>query len=315
MILFSKTTAASSLTCGQSSLKRNPLKTSFAKIFMAEKIINGTKLAEKIKSEVALEIKELNFKPKLSLILVGNDPASQIYVKKKHSACEEVGIISDQHFFSENVSEQEIIDLIEELNKDNSVSGILVQLPLPKQINAWKIMELISPSKDVDGFHPINAGKTLIGQESFKPATPLGVIKILESIKIKLEGKHAVIVGTSNIVGKPLGLMLLNKKCTVSYCNKFTSNLKEHTKQADILISAVGKPKLITKDMIKKNAIVIDVGTTKLDSGKLSGDVDFDEAKKIASFITPVPGGVGPLTVACLMQNTLKAEKMKKILK
>jgi len=293
----------------------NSLKPLLAIIFMEAQIIDGKKLAIKIKAKVQKEIKEKNLKPKLSLILIGNDPASLVYVKKKHEACEEVGIISDQHFFAENIPEQKIIDLIEELNKDSSVSGILVQLPLPKQIDVKKIVNLIAPEKDVDGFHPLNIGKSQINENSFLPATPLGVIRILEEIKADLTGKNIVLVGASNIVGKPLGIILLNKNATITYCNKFTLNLKSHTKNADILISAVGKPKLITKDMVKKNAIVIDVGTTKLESGKLAGDIDFDEVKKIVSFITPVPGGVGPMTVACLMENTLKAEKMRKGIK
>jgi methylenetetrahydrofolate dehydrogenase (NADP+)/methenyltetrahydrofolate cyclohydrolase len=279
---------------------------------MPVKVFDGKKLAEKIKFTVKQEIQKKELKPKLSLILAGNDPASQIYVKRKHEACEEVGIISDQHFFPEKVKEKEITDLIQVLNKNPEVSGILVQLPLPEQINVKKVINLISPEKDVDGFHPINVGKASIGQEGFLPATPLGILRLLEEEKITLQGKNIVIVGASNIVGKPLGLMLLNKNATITYCNKFTKDLKEFTKKADILISAVGKPKLITKEMVKKGAIVIDVGTTRLESGKLAGDVDFEEVKKIASFITPVPGGVGPLTVACLMENTLKAERIKK---
>lgn len=279
---------------------------------MTATLIDGKKTADKLKAEVKQKIQKTGLKPKLSLILVGNDPASQVYVKKKHEACEEIGIISDQHFFPESIKEQEILDLIEELNKDETVSGILVQLPLPEQINVKKIVNLISPEKDVDGFHPLNLGKSELDEEAFKPCTPLGVMKLLESINVSLQGKNVVIIGTSNIVGKPLGIMMLNKNATVTYCNKFTENLKEHTKKADILISAVGKPKLITKDMIKKNAVIIDIGTTKLENGKLVGDVDFEEAKKIASFITPVPGGVGPMTVACLMENTFKAEERKK---
>jgi methylenetetrahydrofolate dehydrogenase (NADP+)/methenyltetrahydrofolate cyclohydrolase len=277
---------------------------------MTATLLEGKKLAEKIKTKVKNEIKETGLKPKLSLILVGNDPASQVYVRKKHEACSEVGIISDKHFFTENVREEEITDLIETLNKDASVSGILVQLPLPKQINVKKIVNLISPEKDVDGFHPLNVGKTELNQDSFKPCTPLGIMKLLESAKIELSGKNVVIVGTSNIVGKPLGIMLLNRNATVIYCNKFTNNLKDFTRKADILIVAVGKPKLITKDMVKKNAVVIDVGINRTENG-IVGDVDFNEVKKVASFITPVPGGVGPLTVACLMENTLKAEKLK----
>ena len=282
---------------------------------MAAELIDGKKLAEKIKAKVKQEIKEKNLKPKLSLILIGDNPASQIYVRKKHEACLETGIISDQHFFAEKTPEKEITDLIELLNKDESVSGILVQLPLPEQINVKKIVNLIAPEKDVDGFHPINIGKSALNQNSFEPCTPLGIMKLLEEYSINPEGKNCVIVGTSNIVGKPLGLMLLNKNATVTYCNKFTEDLKEHTKKADILISAVGKPKLISKDMIKKNAVIIDVGTNRLENGKTVGDIDFEEAKKTASFITPVPGGVGPMTVACLMENTLKAEKKKKGIK
>jgi len=279
---------------------------------MTAKIIDGTKLAEQIKSRVQKEIKETGLKPKLSVILIGNDSASQIYVKKKHDACQETGIISDQHFFTEKAKETEITDLIETLNKDKTVSGILVQVPLPKHFNEQKIMNLISPEKDVDGFHPINQGKNVLGQDCFMPATPLGIMRILESINIDLQGKNIVLIGASNIVGKPLGLMLLNKNATITYCNKFTQNLKDFTVKADILIVAVGKPKLITKNMVKKNAVVIDVGINRLENGKVVGDVDFDKVKEITSFITPVPKGVGPMTVACLMENTLKAEKQRR---
>ncbi len=282
---------------------------------MTVTLINGKKIAEKLKAELKQKIQKTGLKPKLSLILVGNDPASQVYVRKKHEACNEIGIISDQHFFPENIKEQEILDLIEKLNKDPLVSGILVQLPLPKQINVKKVVNLISPEKDVDGFHPLNIGKSELNEQSFKPCTPLGIMKLLESVKIPLQGKNVVIVGASNIVGKPLGIMLLNKNATITYCNKYTKDLKKHTKEADILIVAVGKPKLITKDMIKKNSIIIDVGTNRLENGKLVGDVDFEEAKKIALFITPVPGGVGPMTVTCLLENTFIAEKIKQGIK
>ncbi len=280
---------------------------------MVATIIDGKKLAKKIKEQVKKEIEEKGLRAKLSLILAGKDEASKVYVRRKHNACEEVGILSDHRFFDERVSEQRLLEEIRKLNTDDSVSGILVQLPLPGQIDVKKVLNIIAPEKDVDGFHPINVGKSSMKQkEGFLPCTPLGILKMLESLKVEIEGKNVVLVGASNIVGKPLGIMLLNQNATITYCNKYTKNLKEHTKKADILIVAVGKPKLITKDMVKEGVIVIDIGMNRTPDGKLVGDVDFDEVKKIALAITPVPGGVGPMTVACLMENTLKAEKQRK---
>lgn len=277
---------------------------------MQAKILYGKEIAdpilEKVKQEVA-KMKKKGVTPKLVVIQVGDDPASTIYVNKKHDTCIELGMLSEIKRFPESMAYEDLIEEIEKLNKDKKVHGILVQLPLPEHLNHKKVLETVSIEKDVDGLHPYNHGRNLLGKEGFKPATPRGIITILEATNEELEGKHAVVIGRSNIVGKPTAIMLLNKDCTVTICHSKTKNLADITKQADILVSAVGKPGFVKGNMVKNGAIVIDVGITRLESGKLAGDMDFEEVSKKASWITPVPKGVGPVTIASLMENTLKA--------
>ncbi len=277
---------------------------------MVAQVISGNSLATKIKGEIATQI-SLNLAqgkraPGLAVILVGADPASQVYVGSKRKSCAELGIESKSYDLPENTSEQVLLDLIEQLNQDETVDGILVQLPLPKQIDSTKVIEAIRPDKDVDGFHPYNVGRLCQRIPTLRACTPYGVMKLLETTGVSLYGKHAVIVGASNIVGRPMALELLLGGCTVTVTHRFTQDLESHIRQADILVVAVGKPKFIPGDWVKEGAIVIDVGINRLD-GKLVGDVDYDVASQKASFITPVPGGVGPMTVAMLMQNTLQA--------
>lgn len=277
---------------------------------MSAQVISGNSLATKIKGEIAAQI-SLNLAqgkraPGLAVILVGADPASQVYVGSKRKSCAEVGIESKSYDLPENTSEQALLDLIEKLNQDETVDGILVQLPLPKQIDSTKVIEAIRPDKDVDGFHPYNVGRLCQRIPTLRACTPYGVMKLLETTGVNLYGKHAVIVGASNIVGRPMALELLLGGCTVTVTHRFTQDLESHIRQADILVVAVGKPKFIPGDWVKEGAIVIDVGINRLE-GKLVGDVDYDVASQKASFITPVPGGVGPMTVAMLMQNTLQA--------
>ncbi len=277
---------------------------------MVAQVISGNSLATKIKGEIAAQI-SLNLAqgkraPGLAVILVGADPASQVYVGSKRKSCAELGIESKSYDLPENTSEQVLLDLIEQLNQDETVDGILVQLPLPKQIDSTKVIEAIRPDKDVDGFHPYNVGRLCQRIPTLRACTPYGVMKLLETTGVNLYGKHAVIVGASNIVGRPMALELLLGGCTVTVTHRFTQDLESHIRQADILVVAVGKPKFIPGDWVKEGAIVIDVGINRLD-GKLVGDVDYDVASQKASFITPVPGGVGPMTVAMLMQNTLQA--------
>ncbi len=277
---------------------------------MVAQVISGNSLATKIKGEIATQI-SLNLAqgkraPGLAVILVGADPASQVYVGSKRKSCAELGIESKSYDLPENTSEQVLLDLIEQLNQDETVDGILVQLPLPKQIDSTKVIEAIRPDKDVDGFHPYNVGRLCQRIPTLRACTPYGVMKLLETTGVNLYGKHAVIVGASNIVGRPMALELLLGGCTVTVTHRFTQDLESHIRQADILVVAVGKPKFIPGDWVKEGAIVIDVGINRLD-GKLVGDVDYDVASQKASFITPVPGGVGPMTVAMLMQNTLQA--------
>ncbi|MBU1120248.1 MAG: bifunctional methylenetetrahydrofolate dehydrogenase/methenyltetrahydrofolate cyclohydrolase FolD [archaeon] len=275
---------------------------------MLAKIIDGRKLARQLLDKVKKEVKSLDFIPTLSIVMIGENEASRIYVNAKEKACKETGINTENHFLDESISEEELINIINNLNENKEVNGILVQLPLPKHINEFKVMNSISPEKDVDGFHPLNIGKGFLGEKALLPATPKGIMKMLQSTKIPLKGKNAVIVGTSNIVGKPLGIMLLNENATVTYCNKFTKKLSEFTEKADVLVVAVGKAGLIMKEMVKKGAVVIDVGINRIE-GTIVGDVDFGEVRKIASFITPVPGGVGPMTVASLIENVLIAAR------
>lgn len=267
-------------------------------------ILDGKSLAKKITEDLISKVSQLEKKPHLVVILVGDDPASELYVGLKEKKAQQVGIKSTVLKYPANTKEQVILDKINELNNDNNVNAILVQLPLPKQINEKNIIQGISPKKDVDGFTPENIGRISIGVEPYAyPCTPKGVLKILDEYKIQIDGKHVVVIGRSNIVGKPLSQMLLNRNATVTVCHSHTQNLPEITVTADILISAVGEYKLVTKNMIKNNCIVIDVGTSKID-GKTYGDVDFGRVAESASYITPVPGGVGPMTIASLMENT-----------
>jgi methylenetetrahydrofolate dehydrogenase (NADP+)/methenyltetrahydrofolate cyclohydrolase len=267
-------------------------------------ILDGKKLSLKIQEELAEKIAKLDVKPHLVVILVGEDPASQLYVGMKEKTALKIGLKSTVLKYPENTEEKVILDKIAELNNDNDVTAILVQVPLPKQISEQKIIQAIVPSKDVDGITAENIGKISIGLEPYAyPCTPLGIMKLLEEYNIDIEGKHAVVVGRSNILGKPMAQMILNKNATVTICHSRTKNLAEITKTADILIAAVGKPKIITKDMIKPDCVVIDAGTSKVD-GKTVGDVDFENVSASTSYITPVPGGVGPMTIAYLMQNT-----------
>ncbi len=269
-------------------------------------IIDGNKIRDELLAELAEEIRRKGLKPALATVLVGTDPASITYVNNKHKACEKIGIRSVRHDFPEGIGEAELLKLISKLNKDKSIHGILVQFPLPKGIGQQKVLEAISPEKDVDGMKPVSLGKLLSGDESMPSCTPFGVIAMLERSGVKIAGKHAVVVGRSIQVGKPLAALLLNRDATVTVCHSKTRNLAEITKQADILCVAIGKPKFITKDMVKPGAVVIDVGINRIE-GKLIGDVDFEAVKEIASAITPVPGGVGPMTIAMLMRNTVVA--------
>ena len=275
-------------------------------------IIDGKELAknirEKLKDEV-IELKNADINPKLAVIMVGDDKASKVYVKNKSKACEDVGIEYEEYLLPEDTKMEELLELIEKLNNDETVHGILVQSPLPQGLDANIAFRTISPKKDVDGFNPINVGKLSLNQDCFVSCTPFGVIKMLEAYNIPIEGAHAVVIGRSNIVGKPLVQCLLNKNATVTVCHSRTKDLKEMTKQADILIAAIGKPKFVTEDMVKENAVVIDVGINRMDDGKLVGDTDFENIKEKASHITPVPGGVGPMTIAMLMHNVVKAAK------
>ncbi|MFO7872762.1 MAG: bifunctional 5,10-methylenetetrahydrofolate dehydrogenase/5,10-methenyltetrahydrofolate cyclohydrolase [Candidatus Undinarchaeales archaeon] len=273
------------------------------------KVIDGKKLAEKVRKEIKSDLKAHKKKPVLSVILAGKNPASKMYVKKKKEACEEAGIECNVHNLSEHVVHDSIISLIEKLNENEEVDGIMVQLPLPKDIDTSVVLESISPEKDVDGLTSASLGKVAVGDETFAPATAKGVIEMLESENAEIKGKHAVIVGHSNIVGKPIALMLLNRFATVTVCHVHSQPIDRYTKEADILVSAVGKADLIKSDMVKEDAVVIDVGITKKEDGSISGDVDFEKVKKKASKITPVPGGVGPMTIAVLMRNVVEASE------
>lgn len=279
---------------------------------MAE-ILNGKELAKKIRTNLKVEVEELKKQkkyPKLAVIMVGNDQASSIYVKNKSKACDEIGIDFEEYLLPEETTMQELLSLITKLNGEKEVKGILLQSPIPAHLDIQKAFETINPKKDVDGFHPISVGQACIGQDTFIPCTPLGIVRLLEEYKIPIEGKNVVILGRSNIVGKPLMQCMLKKNATVTICHSKTRNIQEITKQADILIVAIGKPKFITEEMVKENAVVIDVGMNRLENGKLCGDIDFEGVEKKVSYITPVPGGVGPMTIAMLMQNVVKATKM-----
>ena len=275
-------------------------------------IIDGKKIAETLRQKLKKEIIEIksSFKsvPGLTVILIGEDPASKIYVRNKEKFSKEIGINSEVIKYPENIEEKEVLSKIIELNKNKKVSGILVQLPLPKHINKQKVIETILPEKDVDGFHPINVGNLSSGYDSKVPCTPLGCFLLLKEVEKNLSGKHAVVIGRSNLNGKPMAQLLLKENCTVTITHSKTKDLKSHCNKADIIIAAVGKPKLVKGDWVKKNAIVIDVGINKTYNG-IVGDVDFNEVSKVARAITPVPGGVGPMTIACLLRNTVECFK------
>ena len=275
-------------------------------------IIDGKELAKKIRGNLKVECDELKkqgIQPKLAVIMVGDNPASKVYVRNKNKACEEIGIEYEEHLLDENTTQKELNDLIKKLNDTEEVNGILLQSPLPEHLNINEAFKTISYQKDVDGFTPSSVGKLSIGEDTFISCTPYGVMKMLEEYNIDLTGKDVVILGRSNIVGKPLIQCCLSKNATVTVCHSKTQNIKEHTKRADVLIVAIGKAKFVTEDMVKKGAVVIDVGINRTEEGKLVGDVDFENVEKVASHITPVPGGVGPMTVAMLMNNVIKATK------
>lgn len=277
-------------------------------------LLDGRIVSDSILSEVTKEVNELKkrgISPKLVVVMIGENPASQVYVKKKQEACEKAGILSEQVLLPEEVTQEELLKKIEELNKDPAVTGMIVQLPLPKHIEEPKVIKAINPYKDVDGFHAYNVGKMFLSKEfeDMAPCTPKGITKILEHYGIDVTGMDCTVIGRSNIVGKPMAVMLLNRGATVSACHSRTKNLLKYTADADLIVVAVGKPKFLTADMIKEGAIVIDVGINRLPNGKLVGDADFDGLKDKVSAITPVPGGVGPMTVACLLLNTVTAAK------
>lgn len=268
----------------------------------------SAELTELQKQQVE-KLKAKGIQPGLAVVLVGENPASQIYVRNKMRACEKIGIYSKTIRLPEDISQEKLLSVVDELNQDDKIHGILVQLPLPKGIDEKSVIMRISPNKDVDGFHILSAGRLFTGIQGFVPCTPKGIMYMLESAKIDLDGKHAVVVGRSNIVGKPIAMLLLNANCTVTICHSHTKNLKEITREADVLVAAIGKPKFITADMVKDGACVVDVGINRVD-GKVVGDVDFENVSKKAAYITPVPGGVGKMTISMLMQNTIEAAQL-----
>jgi len=274
--------------------------------------MDGKMVSAKVRGSILEEVnglKEKGVRPGLAVIIVGEDPASKVYVRNKERACEECGFYSEKYALPEETTQEELLGLIDELNHNPHIDGILCQLPVPKHINEQAIIDAISPEKDVDAFHPINVGKIMVGNFDFLPCTPAGVMQLLEEYDIDPNGKNCVVIGRSNIVGKPMAMLLLHKNGTVTICHSRTKNLKEVCAQADILVAAVGKADFVTADMVKEGAVVIDVGMNRKD-GKLCGDVAFDEVNEKASYLTPVPGGVGPMTITMLMKNTLKAAKL-----
>ncbi|HGZ9144076.1 TPA: bifunctional methylenetetrahydrofolate dehydrogenase/methenyltetrahydrofolate cyclohydrolase FolD [Staphylococcus aureus] len=282
---------------------------------MVAKILDGKQIAIDYRQGLQDQVealKEKGFTPKLSVILVGNDGASQSYVRSKKKAAEKIGMISEIVHLEETATEEEVLNELNRLNNDDSVSGILVQVPLPKQVSEQKILEAINPEKDVDGFHPINIGKLYIDEQTFVPCTPLGIMEILKHADIDLEAKNAVVIGRSHIVGQPVSKLLLQKNASVTILHSRSKDMASYLKDADVIVSAVGKPSLVTKDVVKEGAVIIDVGNTPDENGKLKGDVDYDAVKEIAGAITPVPGGVGPLTITMVLNNTLLAEKMRR---
>ncbi|KFM98561.1 bifunctional methylenetetrahydrofolate dehydrogenase/methenyltetrahydrofolate cyclohydrolase FolD [Bacillus clarus] len=279
---------------------------------MVAVIIKGNEVAEKKRTQLKEEVvklKEQGIVPGLAVILVGEDPASRSYVKGKEKGCEQVGIYSELIEFPETITEERLLAEIDRLNEDDRINGILVQLPVPKHIEEKAIIERISPEKDVDGFHPISVGRMMTGQDTFLPCTPHGILELVKETNLDISGKHVVVIGRSNIVGKPVGQLFLNENATVTYCHSKTKNIKELCKLADILIVAVGRPKMVTAEYIKEGAVVIDVGVNRLETGKLCGDVDFDNVLDVAGYITPVPKGVGPMTITMLLHNTVESAK------
>lgn len=273
-------------------------------------LIDGKKLAQEIRENLKKEceeLKEKGIKPKLAVIMVGDDKASQVYVRNKSKACNEIGIEFEEFLLDSDIQQNKLIELIKKLNKDRTINGILLQSPIPKHLDINEAFRTITPEKDVDGFNPINVGKLCLNQDTFVSCTPYGIMKMFDSYNIDLEGKDVVILGRSNIVGKPLIQCCLNRNATITICHSKTKNLKEHTKKADVIIAAIGKSKFVTEDMVKENVVIIDVGINRGEDGKLTGDVDFENVSKKASYITPVPGGVGPMTIAMLMNNVIKA--------
>ncbi|EHJ08480.1 bifunctional methylenetetrahydrofolate dehydrogenase/methenyltetrahydrofolate cyclohydrolase FolD [Staphylococcus simiae] len=285
---------------------------------MVAKILDGKQIAKEYRQGLQEQVEALKvqgYTPKLSVILVGNDGASQSYVRSKKKAAEKIGMISEIVHLDENTSEEEVLNELHRLNNDDSVSGILVQVPLPKQVSEQKVLETINPDKDVDGFHPTNIGKLYIDEQTFVPCTPLGIMEILKHADIDLSGKNAVVIGRSHIVGQPVSKLLLQQNATVTILHSRSVDMKSHLKNADIIVSAVGKPGLVTKEDVKDGAVIIDVGNTPDENGKLKGDVEYEDVKEIAGAITPVPGGVGPLTITMVLNNTLLAEKMRRGIK
>ena len=277
-------------------------------------LIDGKKLAKEIRENLKIkceELKQIGINPRLAVIMVGDDKSSQIYVRNKSKACDEIGIEFEEFLLKENIKQEELINLINKLNNDKTINGILLQSPIPKHLDINEAFRTIAPEKDVDGFNPVNVGKLCLNQDTFVSCTPYGIMKMFEKYNINLEGKNVVIIGRSNIVGKPLIQCCLNKNATVTVCHSKTKDLKEYTKRADILIVAIGKSKFVTEDMVKQGVVVIDVGINRGEDGKLTGDVDFENVSKKASFITPVPGGVGPMTIAMLMNNVIKSSSNK----
>ena len=277
-------------------------------------LLDGKLLSKKIETQVKQEVTKLKetcgCTPGLAVVLVGQDPASAAYVNMKKKACDRVGFYSITHDMPENISQEAIERTIISMNENDSIDGILIQLPLPKQIDTTKLLELVDPAKDVDGFHPFNVGRLVTNLDGFVPCTPLGVMKLLEEYDIDVKGKNCVVIGASNIVGKPMAALLLNADATVEVCHIFTDDLKRHTENADVILVGVGVINLITEDMVKDDVIIIDIGVSRTEEGKLVGDVDFEAVSKKSSYITPSPGGVGPMTIAMLLSNTLKAAKI-----
>ncbi|WP_458121913.1 bifunctional methylenetetrahydrofolate dehydrogenase/methenyltetrahydrofolate cyclohydrolase FolD [Paenibacillus sp. Z6-24] len=279
---------------------------------MAATIISGKQISEEIRQDIKQEVDKMKaqgFQPGLAVVLVGDDPASHVYVRNKEKACHDLGYYSEVHRLSADTSQEELLAMVHKLNNQDNIHGILVQLPLPKQIAEKAIIDAISPEKDVDGFHPINVGNLVIGDDSLLPCTPAGVIEMIKRTGIEMSGKHAVVIGRSNIVGKPVSLLLQRENATVTMCHSRTTNMKELARQADILVVAIGRANFVDASYIKPGAVVIDVGMNRLDNGKLAGDVDFESVKEVSGPITPVPGGVGPMTITMLMQNTLVAAR------